>query len=269
MDPFSFAGAGLNVLGALAGEWWASADDAERDRLMQQAADEYGNVDPAVLNDLIAQQTGPSALEDMASDYGNKGSRNAAIQALVNEGLAGGNSMDARLAQADAQRTAGQASRSASQSALSSAAQRGTGGASATLQAQLLGGSQGADRAAQVGLQGASDARRNALAALAQGGGMAGQAEANDSSMDARRRESMDRIAMFNAGQRTRADEFNSGLAQQRFDNSVTLADRRSGADQMRAGIAGAKGDKKRGIASGVGRGLGQAASGYGQYRGK
>ena len=262
--PTDFIGAGLNVLGGIAGEIWAGADDAERERLMRLAADEYGNVSAPALEKLLAQEAGQSAMAGAPTDFGNKGSRNAAIQALMNEGLSGGNSLEDKLAQSNAQRAAGQATRQGTQTALASAAGRGQGGNAATLQAQLLGASTGADRAAQVGLQGASDARRNALMSLQQGGSMAGQAEESDASADARRRESLDRMAQFNAGQRQRTNEFNSGLTQQNFNNQLTVSGRRAEADTMRADIYGQRAKRKRGVAGGIGQGLGEAATAWG-----
>jgi hypothetical protein len=236
---------------------------------MEAAADEYGNVSAPMLERLIAEQVDGSALAGMKEDYGNKGSRNAAIQALMNEGLSGGNTLETQLAQANAQRAAGQATRAGTQAALQSAAARGMGGSASTLQAQLMGAAQGADRAAQVGLQGASDARKNALQALMQGGGMAGQAEEADAGMDARKRESMDRIAMFNAGQRADANRYNAGLAQQNFQNQMTVADRRAQANMMRAEGAGQKANQKRRIAGGIGQAGGQFATTWATGGGK
>lgn len=270
MDPLvgGAIGAGLNIAGGLLGEWWASADDAERQRLLEQAASQYGSVDAPTLERLVAQQVDGSAYEKAPDDFGNKGARNAAIQALMNEGLSGGNTLETQLAQSNAQRAAGQAARAGSQAALQSAQSRGMGGATSTLQAQLAGASQGADRAAQMGLQGAYDARRNALVALQQGGGMAGQAEQADADRDARRREAMDRIALFNAGQRADANRYNAGLGQQDFENRMTVADRRAHGYEMRADEKGQQANRKRRIAGGAGQAAGQFGTTWGAYGG-
>lgn len=236
-------GLGIDVLGTIAAEIAASGDEAAYQRFLEEAASQYGNVSAPQLQALIAQQAGQSAHVGAPNDFGNQGARNAAIQALMNEGLAGGNSLDAKLTQAQAQRAAGQATRQATQGALASAAGRGVGGAASTLQAQLLGASQGADRAAQVGLQGAVSSRQAALQALQQGGAMAGQAEAQDSSRDLARRQALDAMAQFNASQRQRTNEFNSGLQQQGFQNQLQVADRKSGAAQMRADAARGRAD--------------------------
>lgn len=263
MGMFGAIGAGVEVGASLFGDWLAQADEEKKNQYLLAASDSYGNVNPTYLQELIAQDIEKSQLADAPSDYGNRGTRNAAIQALMNEGLSGGNSLDSQLAQANAQRTAGQASRQAQQSALSSAAQRGQGGSSATLQAQLLGGSQGADRAAQMGLQGAYDARRNALQSLAQGGSMAGQAEQADVAADQRRREAMDRIAQFNAQQRAQTAMQNRQLQQQNWQNQLTASERRAGGSTMKANVYGGKAQKTRGQWQKIGEGANQAISSF------
>lgn len=267
VSPLIGAGIGIlgNIGGSLLGNAFASEDDAEYERQMEALAREYGSVDAPTLEALQAR-TANSTLGGMQSDFGNTGARNAAIQALINEGLSGGNSLESQLAQANAQRVAGQATRQASQGALQSAASRGTGGGAATLQAQLLGGSQGADRAAQVGLQGAADARRSALQALAQGGSMAGQAEQADSGRELARRQSLDAMARFNAGQAAEADRFNSGLQQQNFQNRVQASDRRAQGAATRAGVAQQRGQRTRNTWGGLGQAAGEAGAALGTY---
>lgn len=267
MGMFGAIGAGAEMLTGLLGAFFSQADEDTQNRLLMEASDSYGNVNPGYLQQLVAQEVEKSSLEGAPSDYGNKGSRNAAIHALMNEGLSGGNSLEAQLAQANAQRAAGQASRQAQQSALANAAQRGQGGSAATLQAQLLGGSQGADRAAQMGLQGAYNSRMQALQALQQGGMMAGQAEQADTSADQRRREAMDRIAMFNAQQRAAANQQNRQIQQQNWQNQLTASERRAGGKTMAADVYGKKARRTREIWGGVGEGLnkaGQALDGGG-----
>lgn len=251
-DPVSLGlSVGLPLLGGAVGYFGSLSDEEEADRQMQEAARLYGNVSAP------EYRTTNSAFGNMPSDFGNTGARNAAIQALMREGLSGGNTLETQLAQAQAQRAAGQATRQAQQGALANAAQRGMGGGAATLQAQLLGGSTGADRAAQVGLEGATNARRAALQALQQGGSMAGSAEEADSAREARRRESLDAMARFNEAQR-----------QQNFQNQLTVADRQSGAAGMRADVSRGKGQRTRNFWGTLGQGGGQAATTYGMYGG-
>lgn len=251
-------GAGVNLLGSLLGELWANADDEERKALEAKVTDAYGNISLPALEALMGQVEGGSAFGQAPTDFGNKGLRDAALRRMTEEGLSGGNTLEQQLAMSEAQRAAGAATRRGQESALASAAGRGMGGASSTLQAQLLGASHGADRAAQVGLQGAMSARQRALEALAQGGGMAGQAEQADAAADARRREAMDSIARFNAEQSARA-------AQQNYQNQMALAQVRAGSAAYGAESAERRAQRKRGVAGGLGQAGGYLGTAWGQ----
>lgn len=228
-------GAGLNALLGLIGYGMSYGDLQDADRDETKAANALRGVQVPPLQRLLAEQAGPSAVGGIADDMGNRASRNAAIQALIQQGLAGGNSLDDRRTQSQAQRAGAQAANQGAQTALQSAATRGVGGASSVLQAQLLGAATGADRAAQVGTEGAYNARQAALQALQAGGGMAGSAEAQDTAKELSRRQAMDQVAQFNAGLRQNTNQFNSGLAQQNYQNQVGQADRSSQAALMDA----------------------------------
>lgn len=268
MDPFSaLAGAVLNIGTTAGGQFVSEYDDDQADRWEDLAVGELRRTRAPTLQELQARQAG-STLGGMQSDFGNTGARNAAIQALMNEGLAGGNTLETQLAQANAQRAAGQASRQTSQAALQSAASRGTGGGAATLQAQLLGGSQGADRAAQVGLQGAADARRNALQALAQGGAMAGQAEQADGGRELARRQSLDAMSRFNTEQAASTDRLNAGLRQQNFDNEILASDRRAAGLNTYAQRHRNNAERTRRGWAAAGQALGQTGGAMGSYGG-
>lgn len=268
MDPATIAalaGMGINVVGGAIGHFASAEDEAEYQRQLEQMAQAYEGIDAPTLAALQARSAN-STLTGMQSDFGNTGARNAAIEALMREGLSGGNTLETQLAQANAQRAAGQAARSGSQAALQSAASRGTGGGAAALQAQLMGASQGADRAAQVGLQGAANARRSALDALAQGGGMAGQAEQADSAREMARRQSLDAMARFNAEQAASTDRFNVGTQQQNFQNRLTVAQQRAEAARIRAGGKKESANRTRNLWGGIGQAGGQAGAAFGAY---
>lgn len=268
MDPLllgTLGGIGANVIGGVAGEIWAGEDDKRQRMLEEMAMQEALGLSAPTLSPIEAQQA-ESTMGSMPSDMGNKAARDAAIRALMEQGLSGGSRLEDKLTNANAQRTAGVATRQAQQGALADAARRGTGGGASTLQAQLLGGSLGADRAAQVGLQGASDARRAALQALQSGGGMAGQAEGQDAEREARRRESLDRFALFNAQQREAAQRFNAQQQQQQFDNQMAVNANRQGAYRYGADNAQQRGQRKRQVAGGMGQSVNQGFASYGAY---
>lgn len=252
-------GAGVNLLGGIVGEIWGSADDEQRRQIEDEAMRLYGNMSPPALERVIAAQVGPSAMESVSMDGGNKSARNAALQALINEGLSGGNSLESRLAMEEARRASSAQELRDRSAVLQQAKMRGLG-SNAALAGQLQAQQAGADRQSLAGLQAGASARQRALAALAQGGGMAAQAENDDFGKAARVAESKDRIAQFNAGQSQQANLYNAGLGQQDFNNRLALTDRKADGLYRRADRFGKDAERKRRLAGDSARVLGRGA---------
>lgn len=271
MDPMTLAaigGTAVNVGASLLGEWWASADEKARAALEEEAYRLYGDVSAPALEKVLAGKLGPSAMEGIPKDAGNKNARNLALQRMMEVGLQGG--MDAGSLQATEEaRRAGAATAQQGTAAVRADAQRrGLGGAGEVVGMQVA-QQRGADRASLGALQGASDARARALQALAQGGGMAAQAEGQDFDQAARVAESRDRIAQFNANMAERANYYNAGLAQQNFDNQLSVTDRKYEAKMGQAGAKGRSADRKRKMVGGIGQAAGTLGPAIGQRWGK
>lgn len=244
------AGQVLGIGAAAFGQWWAKADEAKRKKTLEQAQALYQNMSPP------EQEALHSAAEGLPLDYGNKDARNRALQGMIDMGLQGGNDAGSVLAMEQARRAGAQAEQQGRGAVRQEFARRGLGGAgeaSLQLQAQQA----GADRTAMGDLQAAGDARSRALQALAQGGGMAQQAESADNAQAANRAASLDSMARFNAG-----------LAQQGWENRLGLADRRYGGARDMAGFYESKAEKKRRLAGGIGQSFNQAGGTVGSYLG-
>lgn len=256
MDPVTMAtigGAILGIGGAAFSEWWAGADDNKREALQRQAQQIYANMSPPDLERLKAEQMGPSAFEGLQTDFGNKGARNAALQRMIDMGLQGGMDEGSVLALEQARRAGAAQAQQGQAAARQEFARRGLGGAGEAVAAQQA-QQAGAQNASLLGLQSAADARSRALQALAQGGGMAQQAESADYAQAANRAAAMDRIAQFNANVRQDTNVYNSGLQQQDFQNRMGIADRQYGAARARAGDYETEAERKRRIVGGVGQ---------------
>lgn len=258
MDPTVLASIGSTLLGigtAAFSEWWSSADNKKRQQLLEQAQQIYAGMSPPEIEALQAQQVGPSAFENTQTDFGNKEARNRALQQIIEMGMQGGNDAGSVLATEQARRAAAALEQQGRGAVRQEFARRGLGGAGeAALQQQAQ--QAGADRAAMGDLQAAGDARSRALQSLAQGGGMAQQAESADYQQAADRAASMDRIAQFNANVRQGTNQFNAGLQQQGWQNNLALANRQYGAARTRAGDYESEAERKRRIAGGVGQAL-------------
>jgi hypothetical protein len=270
MDPYVLSQIGsalLGIGGAAFGEWWASADDAQKRALQMEAQQIYDNMSPPELERIQAATAGDTALAGMPEDFGNKEGRNLALQQMIDMGLQGGMDAGSTLAVEQARRAAAQQEMQGRGAVQQSFQRRGLGGAGeAVLQQQAQ--QAGADRASVADMQAASDARARALQALATGGGMAAQAEGQDFDRAARIAQSRDAMAQFNAGQAQQANIYNSGLGQQDFQNRLGIADRQYGARQTRAGQYETEAERKRRIAGGVGQTAVGAVDKVGGYYG-
>jgi hypothetical protein len=253
---------GANLVGGLLGEWWASSADDERQALIDEAARLYGDISPPTLEKVLAEKAGVSATEGIPRDFGNLTARNRAIQAIIDEGLAGGNTLQSQLELEQARRATAAQETQGRAALMQQARARGLGG-NAALLGQMQAQQAGADRLSMAGLQTAADARTRALQALSQGGGMAGQAEEADFGRAARVAESRDAMARFNAQQAQQANLYNAGLAQQAFQNRMALADRRADTVYAKADVAGQKADRRRRLGYGIAGGARDAALAY------
>lgn len=247
MDPVT-AGILSAVLGIGAdalGELWAKSDKKKRDALLQQAQQIYQSMSPPQIAALQAQQTGPSAFENLTGDYGNKEARNRALRQIMGMGEAGGMDPGSVLALEGARRASAQQAAQQEQAITQEYAARGLGGAGEG--ARRLQAQQGAaQRDSLAGLQAASDARSRALQALMAGGGLAQQAESADAAQAANRAAGMDAFQRFNAEQRQATNQFNAGLQQQNWNNQLGVADRNYGALRARAGDYETEAEMKR-----------------------
>lgn len=216
------------VLGTdLLAQWLSKADRKEQARLEEEALAIYGDASPPTLERMLRERLGPSAMEALPQDFGNKQARDAALQQLVSMGSQGGMDAGSQLAVEEARRAAAAQEAQGRGAVRQEFQRRGLGGAGeATLQLQAQQG--GADREALANMQAAGDARSRALQALATGGGMAAQAEDLDFEKAARIAQSKDAIAQFNAQLATDA-------IQRDWNNQLGLMDRRYGATQTRA----------------------------------
>lgn len=247
------------LLGAdLLGQWLSSADEEEQRRLQDEAFAIYGDASPPTLERMLQERLGPSAMEGLPQDFGNRDARNAALEQLLQMGLAGGMDPGSQLALEQARRAGAQQSAQQQAAVRQEFQRRGLGGAgeaTLALQAQQA----GADRAAMGDLQAAADARSRALQALATGGSMAGQAEAQDFNRAARIAESQDAIARFNSQLATDAiqRDWNNrmGLMGAQYGATMGAAEQsgqRAGRQQARAGAYGqAATDALASVASG------------------
>lgn len=264
MIPLELIGTGASLLGGVLGNVMGGDEDAAARHYQDLALQEYQGLKVPELERLRAQEVANNAYDGVSIDSGNMSARNRAIQALIDEGQQGGYSLQSRAEMDAAQRAAAQDELQRRQAVLGQARARG-GGQNAAILGQLAAQQSGADRLAATGVQSAASARQRALAALAQGGGMAENAEMGDFARKAKIADSRNAMAQFNAQQRQQAGLYNAGLGQQRFNDQLRLADSRAGALTGRAAQEQQAGQRERDLYGGLGDALNYGLTAYGR----
>lgn len=259
------AGAALPIVGGAVGALAGKGDADEAARIRQQIVDLYGDIDPLVLDALVAEQMGPSAFEGVKEDPALRSAQMSALERLMQVGREGGMTAEDRLVQAQAEREAARYERGQREAIEQNAQARGMGGGGQSFAAQLQAQQSGAERAYMGGMDAAAQAQRRALDAVIRGGQLGGQIRGQDFDQAARKAQAADEIARFNAGQRTRAGEGNRDAQFQSFNANLGVADRKAGAMGRQADDKQMWSDRTRGAITGAFQGAGAAASAYGQ----
>lgn len=227
------------------------------------------------------QQAEMGAL-DRLSDIGNSGGMTLADKAQQEKSLG---SIDAEQ-------------RGRRGAILQDAQQRGGYGSGTALAAQLMSQQEGAGAARDVGLQTQATAEQRALDALSKAGSLGSQLRGEEYGEKAKAAEAADEIAKWNAansqsvmsanvGAKNEAQKlnlnnaqtlsnantdilnkqetYNKGLIQDQYNNQLEQAKAKAAARAGQAQTAISSAKDKAAIISGVGTGIGQAATAYGQ----
>lgn len=249
-----------DILGMVGGELWAGEKDAEATRLEQEALQAALGLTAPELERLRAEQLGPSAMEGVKADPQALQAQRQALADMQRMSRDGGG-VEMRAAGNMAQMQAQQAARAQQQAALASLQSRGMGGGGQALAARLLSGSNAANMQAQAGTDAAMDARRQALAAMQGGAGLASTMRGQSAQMDTNRASAADAINRFNSNNRSDANRYNAGLGQQNFQNQARVTGMANDARMGAAGRARDDAYRRRSIAQGAGDSAGNALS--------
>lgn len=269
MDPMT-----LSILGQLGGavvgligRAIAEGDFAKARELRQQMVAEYGEENLPVIDRVIAQEVGPSAFESIRGDGATRDAQMTALDALQNEYAQGGMTEADRAALNVASReVSGRAAGDLAntQQRLARVGQAGNGALNAVLAGQA--GQNAANATADMAGRAQMSARDRALRALEASAGLAGDVRGQDFGEAAARAKAADAFNLFNADQRTNAQQANNANAFGSFNAKMGLKDRRNAA---RGGVV--KGyedsaDRTLQTAAGVGQAVQQGAQGAANY---
>jgi hypothetical protein len=172
---------------------------------------------PKLMGQLVAEELGTSALEDIKTDPRLQDARMGALESLMQKGEEGLTAQDKAqyeemLMGADAQEKARQAT------IQSQMAQRGALDSGAQLATQLASSQGSASNARRAALQMAADSAAQRASAQAQAGQLAGQIKGQDFSQQAQAAQARDAIARFNAANRQNVSAQNLAARQRMED---------------------------------------------------
>lgn len=282
MDPMSMGGSiggsAGSVLGAIVGEIWGSGDDRIAEEKMKEAQALIDNLDiPSVDKQRVKlqlaefAQLGPSAMEGVKVDPMFEGVQKQALATYQQQSQGVGTDAQARAAQYQGMRAAGQAAAARQGAIRQDMAARGLRGSGVDLKTQLLAGQQEADAAAGLGYQAAADSEARRTQATDKSAALAGSMGDTSFNRQSAVAQARDRVAAQNAQALNQNREYNANNANQEQVYNSRLIGENYGQQLERARLQAAqrqgqmdyyinKGNRKRGIATDVGNLAGTGA---------
>lgn len=267
MIPAALIGVGAQAGLGVLGEILASMDEADAERLIKQATDQYGKIDLPALKQIVAEQLGPSDLSKIQSDPELVSAQKDALAEVLRVGRDGGLRLEDKAALNEATGAAARAGTGNYRRVLEDRAQRGISGSGDELVASMKAGQDAAQGASNAGLRVAADAQRRSLDAMLSGGRLAGEMRGQEFGEKSRVAEAQDAIKRFNAEGRTAASQYNNQIAQQGFGNQMTVLDRKAGGLRDQAQLKRDAAAGKRSMFSGGGAAAARGGQAYDNYQ--
>lgn len=253
-------GALIQAAIGIVGELIASGKEDEAKAVYTRLQTEVAGIPLPPLEEIAAQQLGPSAMESVTTDPRLETAQMQALGGLDEVAQGGLGQVDkaqlnALMNQLSRRQRAGAAGIEADM------AGRGLGGTAVdyATRAQLASDSnQQASEAAQ-GIS--AQALQNRLNAIGMKGELAGRIRGQSFGEKSKKAEAMDTINKINAGYRERAQYHNAGLPQQRFQNQLAKVGAQANPAAGIAGLQTRGADNTRGLYAGVGAAAGKWAN--------
>jgi hypothetical protein len=265
MDPFTIAAVlGISVQAAtsLIGELASAGDRDAQTKLLDQTLREYEGLTPPELEQLNAEQMGPSAFEGITTDPRARSAQYEALAQLQQLARSGGLNLQDRATLARANQEGARQASAARSGIAADMAARGQYGGGQQLAMQLANQQAAANRGAQTGLETAAMAQRRGLDAILEGGRLGGQLRGQDYDEKSRTAQARDLVSRYNADSRAGAARYNAMLPQQQFQNKLQVTGAKAQARGARAGQHGQSADDTRQLYAGIGQGAQRAGTG-------
>lgn len=238
----------------------------QANKLFEKALNEYGELNPDTFREIVTEELGPSAFEQIQRDASLREAQVNALERLREIEEGGGFDVRDR---ANLNRVMGEAARAdqANRSQiLEGFQQRGVSGSGAEYVAQLQSAQQAANRQHQGALDVAADARRRYFDAIRERAGLAGDIRSQDWREESDIARAKDHIDQLNWGRRREDQVYNNEGRQRDFQNQLSIADRKSGIYTTQAGATRDSYDKAGAAIANAGQGLGEYAAEGGKF---
>lgn len=263
MDPatmMAVGGAATNVAGGVLG-YILSMDDREAaEALIKQSLDEAGNINLPALEKLVAQQVGPTEFAKIQTDPALKAAQYQALNKLQEVSDGGGFTMEDKAALNKVTNRNARMANSRNANATEAMQARGIAGSGAEFAMRQANNAAANEADNQQGLDIAGMAQKRALDAILARGQMGGNMRGQEYDEKSRAAQAQDQINQYNANAKSKADEYNAGLAQQNYNNQLSKYGVQSGARAQMAGVhqnnAQATQNMVSGAASGAAKGV-------------
>lgn len=215
-DYSSLIGPVIQGAGAVVSEVAAGAKDAEARRMLELALQGYRGLEIPILEEIVAEQLGPSELGNVRGDPQMAAIQRQALAMLSDYTTGKGSAID-RAAMARIGNEASSVAAQQRHAIMDQNAQRGTYGSGGELLSMMGAGQQASQRAAMGGLDTAARAEARRYQAIGDQGAMASGIRSQQYNEDARAAQARDAVAQYNAAARQQAKQYNAGLPAQQY----------------------------------------------------
>lgn len=227
------------IIAGLASGGAGAGDREQAKRILDMMMAKYGALKTPQLQDVGAEELGPSALEGISEDPRFKEAQYGSLDALKGMQDAGGLTLEDTTALNKVQNQLARRESAGRASIANDFASRGQLGSAAQL-AMAMGNQQdSANRAADAGADTAAAAQRRYFDSVLQRGKLGGEMSDRDYSRKANAAKARDVISAHNAAARTDAARYRNDVANQGFSNNMALAGAQSGAGYKQANYLG------------------------------
>lgn len=228
MDPTGIIGGALggigSIVGGIIGNSQAQAQRDQARQILQSIIDRYGSIPQPILDQMQAEQLGPSAMGETYADPALEATQRDMLGRVTDIAHQGGMTVGDRAGMIEAQNEASRRNGAERQALEQMLQNRGLGGSGSAVALRIGGQRDAQERQTNVALQSSQEAQRRALQALQMGGQMAGQMRGQGFNEASDRAKARDMFAQYNANARTNAQRYNLNLPQQRFENQMDVA---------------------------------------------